>query len=121
MGPVLTMALKQSDGTVVNLEVDPMDLELSNLDRAVRDRRDDFLENLGVEVPRLKVKDQDDLRYHLLQIFGSPVAPPCLADKPEESQASDFVRPLEELNSPPLCENLWIENESGSLQHESLL
>ena len=120
MGPVLTMALQQPDGTVLNLEVDPMDLELSNLDRVVRERRDDFLENLGVEVLRLKVKDQDDLRYHLLQIFGSPVAPPCLADKPEESQASDLAGPLEESNSP-LCENLWIENESGSLQHENLL
>ena len=115
MGPVLSMALQQADGTVVNLEVDPVDLELSNLDRVVKDRRDDFLQNLGVEVLRLKVKTQDDLRYHLLQIFGNPVVP-CLADKPEELEG-----PLEDLNSPSLCEHLWIENESGSLQHENLL
>ena len=75
MGPLLSLVLPQGNGSHLNLEVDPLDLQLSRLDRAVRTRRDQFLEDLGVQVLRLKVRDQDDLRYHLLQIFGHPTAP----------------------------------------------
>eukprot|EP00435_Cladocopium_sp_Y103_P065242 s340_g27.t1 len=61
MGPLLSLALPHCDGSHLNLEVDPLDLQLSRLDRAVRTRRDQFLEDQGVQVLRLKVKDQDGL------------------------------------------------------------
>jgi len=118
MGPLLGLALLQGDAPHLNLEVDPMDLQLSRLDRAVRTRRDQFLEDLGVQVLRLKVRDQDDLRYHLLQIFGHPTAP-GMDESPAEPPASE-VGPLDE-EAVAMCGRVWNEMESGRVQHESLL
>ena len=118
MGPLLSLALLQCDGSHLNLEVDPLDLQLSRLDRAVRTRRDEFLEDLGVQVLRLKVRDQDDLRYHLLQIFGHP-ADPRVDESPAEPPASE-VGPLDE-EAVAMCGHVWNEMESGRVQHESLL
>ena len=118
MGPLLSLVLPQCDGSHLNLELDPLDLQLSRLDRAVRTRRDQFLEDLGVQVLRLKVRDQDDLRYHLLQIFGHPTAP-GMDDIPAEPPASE-VGPLDE-EAVAMCGHVWNEMESGRVQHESLL
>jgi hypothetical protein len=118
MGPLLSLVLPQGNGSHLNLEVDPLDLQLSRLDRAVRTRRDQFLEDLGVQVLRLKVRDQDDLRYHLLQIFGHPTAP-GMDDIPAEPPASE-VGPLDE-EAVAMCGHVWNEMESGRVQHESLL
>ena len=118
MGPLLSLVLPHCDGSHLNLELDPLDLQLSRLDRAVRTRRDQFLEDLGVQVLRLKVRDQDDLRYHLLQIFGHPTAP-GMDDIPAEPPASE-VGPLDE-EAVAMCGHVWNEMESGRVQHESLL
>ena len=118
MGPLLSLVLPHCDGSHLNLEVDPLDLQLSRLDRAVRTRRDQFLEDLGVQVLRLKVRDQDDLRYHLLQIFGHPTAP-GMDESPAEPQALE-VGPLDE-EAVAMCGHVWNEMESGRVQHESLL
>ena len=118
MGPLLSLVLPHCNGSHLNLEVDPMDLQLSRLDRAVRTRRDEFLEDLGVQVLRLKVSDQDDLRYHLLQIFGHP-SDPTVYDSPAEPPASE-VGPLDE-EAVAMCGHVWNEMESGRVQHESLL
>jgi len=118
MGPLLSLVLPHCDGSHLNLELDPLDLQLSRLDRAVRTRRDQFLEDLGVQVLRLKVRDQDDLRYHLLQIFGHP-ANPGMDDIPAEPPASE-VGPLDE-EAVAMCGHVWNEMESGRVQHESLL
>ena len=118
MGPLLSLVLPHCDGSHLNLELDPLDLQLSRLDRAVRTRRDEFLEDLGVQVLRLKVRDQDDLRYHLLQIFGHP-ADPTVYDSPAEPPASE-VGPLDE-EAVAMCGHVWNEMESGRVQHESLL
>ena len=72
-----------------------------------------------MEVLRLKVKDQDDLRYHLLQIFGHP-ADPCVDDSAAEPQALE-VAPLSGEEAVAMCTNVWNEMESGRVQHESLL
>ena len=118
MGPLLSLVLPHCNGSHLNLEVDPMDLQLSRLDRAVRTRRDEFLEDLGVQVLRLKVSDQDDLRYHLLQIFGHP-SDPTVYDSPAEPPASE-VGPLDE-EAVAMCGHVWNEMEPGRVQHESLL
>ena len=118
MSLLLSLVLPHCDGSHLNLEVDPLNLQLSRLDRAVRTRRDEFLEDLGVQVLRLKVRDQDDLRYHLLQIFGHPAAP-GMDDSPAEPQALE-VGPLGE-EAVAMCGHVWNEMESGRVQHESLL
>ena len=118
MGPLLSLVLPHCDGSHLNLELDPLDLQLSRLDRAVRTRRDQFLEDLGVQVLRLKVRDQDDLRYNLLQIFGHP-AKPGMDDIPAEPPASE-VGPLDE-EAVAMCGHVWNEMESGRVQHASLL
>ncbi|CAL1156314.1 unnamed protein product [Cladocopium goreaui] len=117
-GQLLSLVLPHCDGSHLNLEVDPLDLQLCRLDRAARTRRDQFLEDLGVQVLRLKVRDQDDLRYHLLQIFGHP-ADPSVDDSPEELPASE-VGPLDE-EAVAMCGHVWNEMEPGRVQHESLL
>ena len=71
-----------------------------------------------MEVLRLKVKDQDDLRYHLLQIFGHPAAP-GVDDSAAEPQALE-VGPLGE-EAVAICGHVWNEMKSGRAQHESLL
>ena len=98
MGLILTMAVIQDNGTIVNLEVDPEEVVLSNLELTFRSRRDEFLETTGVEVLRLKVKSLDDLKYHLQEIFGntSPSVEPTafeadvVLEKPGSSEDSEL-------------------------------
>ena len=117
MGLILTMAVIQDNGTIVNLEVDPEEVVLSNLELTFRSRRDEFLESIGVEVLRLKVKSLDDLKYHLQEIFGN--ARPAVEQTafeaevvPEEPGSSEDLE-LQDLEIP--CQHRWQEIEPSTL------
>ena len=121
MGLILTMAVIQDNGTIVNLEVDPEEVVLSNSELTFRSRRDEFLESIGVEVLRLKVKSLDDLKYHLQEIFGN--ARPAVEqtafeaevvpEKPGSSEDSE----LQDLEVP--CQHLWQELEPSTLHSQA--
>ena len=121
MGLILTMAVIQDNGTVVNLEVDPEEVVLSNLELTFRSRRDEFLESIGVEVLRFKVKSLDDLKYHLQEIFGS--AKPSVeqtafeAEVVLENQGCGEDLELQDLEIP--CQHLWKEIETSTLHSQS--
>ena len=121
MGLILTMAVIQDNGTIVNLEVDPEEVVLSNLELTFRSRRDEFLEGVGVEVLRLKVKSLDDLKYHLQEIFGNTrPAVEQTAFKaevmPEKPVSSEDLE-LQDLEIP--CQHLWKELEPSTLHSQS--
>ena len=121
MGLILTMAVIQDNGTIVNLEVDPEEVVLSNLELTFRSRRDEFLESIGVEVLRLKVKSLDDLKYHLQEIFGNTrPAVEQTAFKaevvPEKPVSSEDLK-LQDLEIP--CQHLWKELEPSTLHSQS--
>ena len=121
LGLILTMAVIQDNGTIVNLEVDPEEVVLSNLELTFRSRRDEFLESIGVEVLRLKVKSLDDLKYHLQEIFGN--ARPSVEQTAFETEAvlekqgcgEDLE--LQDLEIP--CQHLWKEIEPSTLHSQS--
>ena len=121
MGLILTMAVIQDNGTIVNLEVDPEEVVLSNLELTFRSRRDEFLESIGVEVLRFKVKSLDDLKYHLQEIFGS--ARPsveqtaCEAEVVLEKRGCGEDLELQDLEIP--CQHLWKEIEPSTLHSQS--
>eukprot|EP00438_Fugacium_kawagutii_P026974 Skav224414 [mRNA] locus=scaffold657:189846:197596:+ [translate_table: standard] len=117
MGPVLTIALEQSNGILLNLEVDPIDQELSRLNHVVRSRRDEFLENVGVEVLRCKVNDLDDLKYHLQQMFGVPAE--LRFQEPADLEGPDLGA-QDESEIPSFHQTLWKDTEPGNLQSQSL-
>ena len=121
MGLILTMAVIQDNGTIVNLEVDPEEVVLSNLELTFRSRRDEFLESIGVEVLRLKVKSLDDLKYHLQEIFGntSPSVEQTAfeADVVLEKPGSSEDLKLQDLEIP--CQHLWQESEPSTLHIQS--
>ena len=121
MDLILTMAVIQDNGTIVNLEVDPEEVVLSNSELTFRSRRDEFLESIGVEVLRLKVKSLDDLKYHLQEIFGN--ARPAVEQTafeaevvPEKPGSSDDLE-LQDLEIP--CQHLWQESEPSTLHIQS--
>ena len=121
MGLILTMAVIQDNGTIVNLEVDPEEVVLSNLELTFPSRRDEFLEGVGVEVLRLKVKSLDDLKYHLQEIFGnaSPSVEQAAFEAevvPEEPGSSEDLE-LQDLEIP--CQHLWQESEPSTLHIQS--
>jgi len=121
MGLILTMAVIQDNGTIVNLEVDPEEVVLSNLELTFPSRRDEFLEGVGVEVLRLKVKSLDDLKYHLQEIFGnaSPSVEQAAFEAevvPEEPGSSEDLE-LQDLEIP--CHHLWKEIEPSTLHIQS--
>ena len=121
LGLILTMAVIQDNGSIVNLEVDPEEVVLSNLELTFRSRRDEFLESIGVEVLRLKVKSLDDLKYHLQEIFGN--ARPSVEQTAFETEAvlekqgcgEDLE--LQDLEIP--CQHLWKEIKPSTLHSQS--
>ena len=121
MGLILTMAVIQDNGTIVNLEVDPEEVVLSNLELTFRSRRDEFLESIGVEVLRLKVKSLDDLKYHLQEIFGntSPAVEQAAfeADVVLETEGCGEELELQDLEIP--CQHLRKELEPSTLHIQS--
>ena len=121
MGLILTMAVIQDNGTIVNLEVDPEEVVLSNSELTFRSRRDEFLEGIGVEVLRLKVKSLDDLKYHLQEIFGntSPSVEQTAfeADVVLETKGCGEELELQDLEIP--CQHLWQELEPSTLHSQS--
>ena len=121
MGLILTMAVIQDNGTIVNLEVDPEEVVLSNLELTFRSRRDEFLESIGVEVLRLKVKSLDDLKYHLQEIFGN--TSPAVEQTAFEAEVVLVTKgcpedlELQDLEIP--CHHLWKEIEPSTLHIQS--
>ena len=121
MGLILTMAVIEDNGTIVNLEVDPEEVVLSNSELTFRSRRDEFLEGIGVEVLRLKVKSLDDLKYHLQEIFGN--ARPAVeqtafeAEVVLETNGCPEDLELQDLEIP--CHHLWKELEPSTLHIQS--
>ena len=121
MGLILSMAVIQDNGSIVNLEVDPEEVVLSDLELTFRSRRDEFLESIGVEVLRLKVKSLDDLKYHLQEIFGN--GRPSVEQAAFEAEVV-LEKPgcgedleLQDLEIP--CQHLWQEIEPSTLHSQS--